>query len=335
MRSCLWFGLVLATAAPLTAGDNPTAAFVQMLAKGTATFQITGHESEVPERFRLTSHEFEFETEFERMSGPVRVYKVRFPSPVQTDSEANNTVHGTYFQPEGEGPYPAVVVLHILGGDFPLSQMIANTLARNKVAALFIQMPYYGNRRPAGNPRRMISQNPEETVEGMTQAVLDIRRAAAWLADRPEVDENQLGVTGISLGGIMSALSGAIEPRFQKVAIYLGGGGLVDTIFNNPDPSVIRARDAWLKSGGNVENLKQTIAPVDPITWGHRLKGRQVLMVSASNDEIVPPSAAEALYESMGKTAELVWLDAGHITAARYLYGELHRLSAFFQPSAK
>src|SRR5690606_11936745 len=119
-----------------------------------------------------------------------------------------------------------VVVLHILGGEFALSRMTANSLAREGIAALFVKMPYYGERRSRSSPRRMISRDPHETVEGMTQAVLDIRRAAAWLAARPEVDKEKLGVTGISLGGIMSSLSAAAEPRFRKVAPYLAGGNL-------------------------------------------------------------------------------------------------------------
>jgi hypothetical protein len=47
----------------------------------------------------------------------------------------------------------------------------------------------------------MISPKPEETVEGMTQAILDIRRAA-WLGAREEVNPDELGIFGINLGGI-------------------------------------------------------------------------------------------------------------------------------------
>jgi dipeptidyl aminopeptidase/acylaminoacyl peptidase len=63
----------------------------------------------------------------------------------------------------------------------------------------------------------------------MKQAVLDIRHAAAWLAARDEVDPELLGIFGISLGGITSALSATIEPRFTKACFMLAGdvaGGL-------------------------------------------------------------------------------------------------------------
>lgn len=310
-------------AAPLpAAGDVP--------ADGEVVFAPTEAEPEVPERFRLQRHSFEYEAEFARTSGPVRVYKVRFPSPVETEIDVNNTVHAEYYQPAGEGPFPGCVVLHILGGEFPLSQMVANTLARKGVAALFVKMPYYGERRAKDSPRRMISRDPHETVEGMTQAVLDIRRAAAWLGARPDVDEDRLGVTGISLGGIMSALSAAAEPRFRKVAIYLGGGQLAEALWalEHEDAEEFRAR--WSADGGTRESFVRTLRPVDPVTYAHLLKDREVLMVAARHDEVIPPASTLALWKAIGTQPELVWLDAGHISAAVYLYGEMQRLGRFF-----
>ena len=57
-------------------------------------------------------------------------------------------------------------------------------------------MPYYGERRQPDSPARMISIDPEETVRGMTQAVLDIRQAAAWLAAQEEIDPRAIGHHG-------------------------------------------------------------------------------------------------------------------------------------------
>src|SRR5436190_24321029 len=96
--------------------------------------------------------------------------RVTFASPVTTDVAENNTVHGEYFQPAGRGPYPACVVLHILGGDFLLAETVAAHLARQGVAALFVKMPYYGPRRSKNSSRRMLSEDPRETVAGVTPA---------------------------------------------------------------------------------------------------------------------------------------------------------------------
>jgi cephalosporin-C deacetylase-like acetyl esterase len=324
-----WGGLL-----PVRGGMAAEPIFVELPASGTARFVPTGREAQVPERFRLKPEEFPFETHFERMSGPVRISKVTFPSPVGTDIAENNTVHAHYFQPAGAGPFPGVVVLHILGGDFPLSQSIANSLARRGIAALFVKMPYYGERRRKGSERRMISRVPAESVSGMTQGVLDIRRAAAWLGSRPEVDPEQLGVTGISLGGIMSALSGAAEPRFKKVAIHLGGGNLAHGLWDLSHEDAEEFRRKWQADGGTRESFIAALAPIDPATHAHLLKGRKVLMVSARQDEIFSNASTLALWEATGKEAELIWLeDAGHYTAIKYIFREVERLGDFFSSS--
>lgn len=306
--------------------------FVDIPEQGEVRFETTSKEKNVPNRFHLEPHSFPYKCEFKRMSGPVRVYDVSFPSPVTTEVKENNTVHGHYYQPEGEGPFPACICLHILGGGFELSEMSANALARQGIAALTIKMPYYAQRRGTGehSRRRMISFVPEHTAEGMTQAVLDVRQATAWLASRKEVDADRLGVTGISLGGIMSALSSAAEPRFKKVAIYLGGGNLALGIWENPHPHAKLFRKQWLEHGGTFESFLKIMSPVDPHTYGHLLKDRDVLMVAAKHDEILPPKTAIALWESIGKQPELVWLDSGHISAALYIFGETQRLTTFF-----
>ncbi len=62
------------------------------------------------------------------------------------------------------------------------------------------------------------------------------------------------------------------------------------------------------------------------------LRNRTVLMVAAKNDEIILPQFATALWESIGKKPQLVWLDSGHITAAQYIFAEVERLGKFFAP---
>jgi dienelactone hydrolase len=307
-----------------------TSTHVDVPSAGRVHFKPDSPETSVPGPFRLTERTFAYTSRLVRTQAKVRLYKVTFPSPIVTAVRENNTVHAEYFQPEGRGPFPACVVLHILGGDFLLSETIAQHLAHRGIAALFVKMPYYGERRGKNSPRRMISPVPAESVAGMTQGVQDIRCATAWLAERPEVNRERLGITGISLGGIMSALGAAGEPRLRNVAIVLGGGNLADLLWVN-ETGVARAfRENWQAEGGTRESFRKALLPIDPATYGHLLKGRRVLMIAAANDEVIPPESAKSLWESIGRQPELVWIDAGHYTAIRYLPRELVRLDRFF-----
>ena len=150
----------------------------------------------------------------------LNLWEVTFPSPVVTPHPNNNTVHCEYFQPVAPGKHPGVIVLHILGGDFAgaVAFVLPCTLAPSRRGGVVRRRcSYYG---PApGRPEvkaRMVSLDPQETVRGMTQAVLDVRQATAWLGSRPEIDAEQLGIMGISLGGITAALAASAEPRLEK-----------------------------------------------------------------------------------------------------------------------
>src|SRR5262245_50984590 len=102
----------------------------------------------VPEPFRLPAKTFAFQQQPQaRWNDAVAMSLVTFPSPVVTAQPNNNTVHCEYFRPVKPGKHPACVVLHILGGDFALARVFANNLAQHGVAALFLKMPYYGERR--------------------------------------------------------------------------------------------------------------------------------------------------------------------------------------------
>jgi dienelactone hydrolase len=314
---------------------HATRANEPQITRGEVRFEPVANESTVvPAPFRLEVRTFPFEQKPQPGWGPeVDVSLVTFPSPVKTPYEANNTVHCEYFRPAKPGKYPACVVLHILGGDFPLARVFANTLAKNGVCALFVKMPYYGERRPEGVNVRMVSTNPEETVAGMTQAVKDIRCAAAWLASREEVDASQLGVFGISLGGITASLAATAEPRFTKVCPVLAGGDLNTIITQTTERHLVAAKEGWTKQGHTLAELMDLMKTVDPCTYATAIAGRKVLMLNASNDEVIPRSCTDRLWVAFGKP-EIYWYDCGHYTAVFHITDALTRVCAFFSGAA-
>ncbi len=166
------------------------------------------------------------------------------------------------------------------------------------------------------------------TFDGIRQTVLDLRCAAAWLAARPEIDPDNLGIMGTSLGSFMAALTAEMEPRFGKVAVLLGGGGFVDAYYRHPQAVPFVA--LFEAMGGTKELATQLIAPVDPLTLAGNLKGRKLLIVAAKNDEIVPPRMAENLWNASGRQ-RIIWLNAGHYSAVLYLVSGLSQVVEHFK----
>lgn len=298
---------------------------------GRVTVAATEQEVRVAPRFRLLTDPFDYREEATpEVSKRVSISKITFPSPVKSASDQNNTVHCEYYRPKSDKPVPAVIVLHILGGDFPLARVFANMFAEHGVAALFLKMPYYGERRDPQLSRRMISEDPRETLEGMTQAVLDIRRATAWLAHRDEIDDNRLGIFGISLGGITGALAATAEPRLQNVCLLLAGGDLVTVAKESPELEKIRRK--WVATGGSQDEFLDALKEIDPVKYGENVRGRRILMLNATKDEVVPRACTDKLWNAFGKP-ELVWYDGTHYSVIRHLLDALNRSAVFFEQS--
>jgi len=301
--------------------------------KGVIEFQPTDQEALVPQIFQQPPARFQWELKPVRQSQRHHVWALRFPSPLPSDVPTNNVVHAEYFLPVSPplngSKYPAVIVLHILGADFPLSRFMAARLADQGVAALFIQLPYYGKRKPPNSPEvKFLSSDLNRSQLAMKQGVMDIRRGFAWLASRPEVDSAKLYATGVSLGGIMSAVAVAVEPLAKGGVFTLAGGGLADILWNMPEKEAKLYRAAWEKSGRSFQDLKVMVDPLDPLTYADRLKTKRVLMIAGKVDEVVPPSSTKALWNAAGQPP-VIWYDAGHYSAAAFILPALRETVAF------
>lgn len=298
--------------------------------KGTITFKPVNDQSSVPERYRLAETKFDYVLKFRRelpASGVV-ISDLTFPSPVKTIHESNNTVHAEYYRPIGKGPYPGVILLDILDGSQIVSRNLANMFAQNNIAALIIQMPYYGPRRPANTKARLLSLDMNATMDNIRQTVLDNRCGVAWLESRPEIDKKKICIHGTSLGSFMGALTAESEPRISRVSLMLGGGSLIDAYWDHPQAKPLIM--ALLLAGVTKETMKEFIAPVDPITNAAALKDRKLLLIAASRDDVVPPAAAKAMWEATGKQ-KIVWLNATHVGAALFLFEASNQIVKFFK----
>jgi dienelactone hydrolase len=314
----------------LAAASPALAARPAVVEKGTFRFRPTGEQKDVPSRYRLDERTFTYELE-KKTDLPaigVTIHRLRYPSPVKSATPENNTVHAEYYRPTGKGPFPAVIVLDVTGGNQLLSRHVANHFARHGVAGLFVQMAYYGPRRPAGSKLRLLSPNLPHTIKAVTQTVLDLRVAAAWLESRPEIDAKRLGIMGTSLGSFMAALTAEMEPRLGRVCVLLGGGGFIDGYASHPRaaPYFKLFESVGLKK----DYLKKFIAPIDPITCAANLKKRKLLILAASNDNIVPPSMARMLWQASGKQ-KILWYEANHYSAALHIADGLEHILKHFQ----
>ena len=141
-------------------------------------------------------------------------------------------------------------------------------------------------------------------------AVLDVRRAGDWLAARPEVDPDRIGLMGVSLGALIASLVAGVDPNFDRVSLLIGGGDLA-AIAMNGSREVRSLRERIDELGLTVDDLRELWRPIDPLTFASRLDPDAILMINAEEDEIIPRESTLKLQEAVG-VENIHWFPGGH-----------------------
>ncbi|NLX98702.1 MAG: alpha/beta hydrolase family protein [Rhodopirellula sp.] len=265
------------------------------------------------------------------------ILRLSYPSPVQTDLPQNNTVPAEYYLPKnlaaGGPKRPAVICLHILGGNFELVRMMAAALASRGVPAIWIKLPYYGERGPEEGPEVM-ADKPQLFMEAISQGMQDVRRTVDLLASREEVDPEHIGIAGISLGGIASASAAALEPRLSRAVMILAGGDLRQIIGHARETRELQEVISTLPPEQKAK-LDEALAAVEPLSHAAQLRDRaaagRVLMINATDDRVIPPDCTKKLADALGIADKVVWLEGlGHYTAMAALPRIMTSMVAFF-----
>ena len=144
-------------------------------------------------------------------------------------------VFAYYARPrEGDGPFPAMVLLH--GGGGKAFKEWAALWAERGYCALAMDLAGKGpdgKRLADGGPDQADGEKfrdfgPDDGKDMWTyHAVAAGLRGHSLLASRPEVDGNKVGVTGISWGGYLACIVAGVDDRV-KVAVPVYGCGFLD-----------------------------------------------------------------------------------------------------------
>jgi hypothetical protein len=89
----------------------------------------------------------------------------------------------------------------------------------------------------------------------------------------------------------------------------------------------------WIAAGRTKRDLEVLTRPYDPLTYAEGMRGKHVLMMAGRVDEVIPPSAATALWEAAGKPP-LRWLDCGHYSAVGFLLPAIREAVEFLAAPA-
>jgi hypothetical protein len=155
----------------------------------------------------------------------------------------------------------------------------------------------------------IVSSNIVRTAQICRQAVLDSRRAIAWLVK--EGYEN-IGILGTSLGFCLAMLTVAHELWIKAAALNHILSYFADVVWEGLATAHVRQ---GLDGHIDLERLRRMWLPISPFPFLHRVKGKKVLLVYARYDLTFPVRLSRMLvdeFRERGVDYEVAVLPCGH-----------------------
>lgn len=256
---------------------------------------------------------------------------VVFPSALTTPHAANNTVYGRLFPAPrlkggGEDRRRAVLVLPQWNADADGHVGLCQLLARFGLTALRLSLPYHDRRMPPELSRAdyIVSANVVRTLQVCRQAVLDSRRAIAWLAQQ---GYERIGILGTSLGSCLAMLTSAHEPLIRAEALNHISRYFADVVWEGLSTEHVRQ---GLDGQITLERLRELWMPISPQAYVKRVSGKKTLLVYARYDTTFPVHLSLDLigeFDRLGVPYQLSVLPCGHYTTGltpfKYMDGYL------------
>jgi dienelactone hydrolase len=235
--------------------------------------------------------------------------------------------------PDGDGPFPAIILQH--GGTGRLEDMTpqARQFARYGAVVMMITDPY---RRPGGWEITPYMGNTwpiftKRDLEIKIQLVVDLRRAIDLLSALPEVDPGRMAYYGVSFGGAMGGLLAGVEDRLAAYVLVVGDGGLVE---HTSDPG---------EDGLPIhfsENWAALMWPTESLHFVGRAAPAALLFQNGLQDVYVLPHDAIRYQTAASEPKTVIWYNAGHglpwqhvIDAAKWLQPYLGHTLVLLAPN--
>ena len=235
-----------------------------------------------------------------------------FPSAVETPHAANNTVYARFFPNDSpKGRRRAVLVLPQWNADANGHVGLCQLLNRFGLSALRLTLPYHHNRKPAELRRAdfIVSANVGRTMQVCRQAVLDARRAIAWLSQQ---GYDSIGILGTSLGSCLSMLTAAHEPLVKAAALNHISPYFADVVWEGLSTAHVRN---GLEGHIELDQLRRIWLPISPFPYLERVRDKRILLVYARYDLTFPVRLSRMLVDEFRRrniAHDLHVLPCGH-----------------------
>lgn len=228
-----------------------------------------------------------------------------------------------------EGPRPTLIFVHGYAADSYRANSWGFSLPwlfKSGYDILLVTLPFHGARREEGHPFSgygFVSGGLAHLNESMLQGIQDLRVWLDYLFDRgvPKV-----GISGLSLGGYLSALLVTIDPR---LSFCIPNSPVVAPVDMAMEWQPIRPllKTVMRRNRVDLREFRYGMALHSPLSYRPRIDPRRVLVIGGAGDRVTPPRFVRLLHQYW-QGSELHWFPGNHI-AHLHQAGYLRQMKDF------
>ena len=238
-------------------------------------------------------------------------------------------VYARRIRPRGARQRPRLLYLHgYMQPETVLEELaILSSMALSlNVEVIQMQPPYHGRRAPRGSRfsgEFYWTADLVRSVEALRQTLLDARTLLHWLLAE---DPRPVGVTGLSLGGALTASLTCLEERFAFSIPLIAHMDLSALVADAPVLAKMRRELRSFGWGGR--ELRRFVASLGWNELSAKLPAEQVLILAASDDRFFEPRIVKRMWTRWGKPA-IRWYPTSHMGFIARLPDALREMRAF------
>lgn len=218
---------------------------------------------------------------------------------LQFRNHRGDAVANAYFRrPFALDPDYRIVVIY--AGAKTREKILTLVPDRPDVVLIGVQYPYESRKGFLDHLRW-----PHDVRQAAFRTVAGGMLAVSFLQLEEKLDIERLVVIGVSVGGPLATMHGALDERVPIVVLIHAGGNL-------PAQVLAAAKRRWL-AGPAAAVAAIFFDSFEPLHYIDRIAPRRLIMIAARQDMLLPVENVEELYARADEPKEIIWTESGHV----------------------
>ncbi len=232
-------------------------------------------------------------------------------------------------RPVVDNKVPVVLIVPTIEGTGLLEENAQSSLCSAGIASIIADVV------DTALPTTFPAWGQEDKVD--RNAILALRTTIDYAQASQYYDAKKVGVIGLSLGGIITAMLAGVEPdRLQAVVTVVGGGNMPNVLTNSVHSLVTELRQKRMAAmnwtdPNLYENQLRTTIKFDPWYFAPAAKRDRIYMIMAGADDRVPSVDQAEQWNAFGKPKGDTYTDLGHVdTLITVVFFQFGMVTDFF-----